>query len=57
MDAQDLLATALDIERHVAADGWDQPTLLFALVPTDHIRAEQPALAAQLGRRSTADRP
>lgn len=49
MDAQDLLAAALDIERHVAAEGWDQPTLLFALVPTDHIRAEQPALAAQLG--------
>lgn len=49
MDAQDLLAAALDIERHVAADGWDQPTLLFALVPTDHIRAEQPALAEQLG--------
>jgi hypothetical protein len=49
MDAQDLLAAALDIERHVAAEGWDQPTLLFALVPTDHIRAEQPDLAAQLG--------
>ena len=49
MDAQDLLAAALDIERHVAAEGWDQPTLLFALVPTEHIRAEQPALAAQLG--------
>ena len=49
MDSQDLLAAALDIERHVAADGWDQPTLLFALVPTEHIRAEQPELAAQLG--------
>lgn len=49
MDDQDLLAAALDIERHVAAEGWDQPTLLFALVPTDHIRAEQPELAAQLG--------
>jgi hypothetical protein len=49
MDAQDLLAAALDIERHVASQGWDQPTLLFALVPTDLIRAEQPALATQLG--------
>ena len=49
MDARDLLAAALDIERHVHADGWDQPPLLFALVPTDRIRAEQPELAAQLG--------
>ena len=49
MESQDLLAAALDIERHVAADGWDQPALLFALVPTEHIRAEQPELAAQLG--------
>ena len=49
MDAQDLLAAALDIERHVASQGWDQPTLLFALVPTDHIRTAQPELAAQLG--------
>ena len=32
MDAQDLLSAALDIERHVAADGWDQPALMFALV-------------------------
>ena len=49
MEATDLLAAALDIERHVAADGWDQPPLLFALVPTARIRAEQPDLAARLG--------
>ena len=49
MDAQDLLAAALDIERHVDSDGWDQPPLLFALVPTERVRAEQPELAAQLG--------
>lgn len=49
MDAQDLLTAALDIERHVASQGWDQPSLLFALVPTDHLRAEQPELAARLG--------
>ena len=49
MDAQDLLDATLDIERHVNSDGWDQPTLLFALVPTDRIRAEQPELAAELG--------
>jgi hypothetical protein len=49
MDDRDLLEAALDIERHVDADGWDQPTLLFALVPTERVRAEQPSLAAQLG--------
>jgi hypothetical protein len=49
MDAQDLLAAALDIEKHVASQGWDQPTLLFALVPTEHVRTAQPGLAAQLG--------
>jgi hypothetical protein len=49
MDPQDLLDATLDIERHVNSDGWDQPTLLFALVPTVRIRAEQPELAAQLG--------
>lgn len=49
MDPQHLLDAALDIERHVNSDGWDQPTLMFALVPTTLIRAEQPELAAQLG--------
>lgn len=49
MDAQDLLDAVLDIERHVDADGWDQPTLLFALVATERIRAEQPELATHLG--------
>ena len=49
MDTRDLLAAALDIERHVASDGWDQPALLFALVATARIRVEQPELAARLG--------
>ena len=49
MTGDDLLAAVLEIEAHVASDGWDQPTLLFALVPTDRIRADQPELAAQLG--------
>ena len=49
MDPADLLAATLDIEAHVDSDGWDQPTLLFALVPTARIRAESPELAAQLG--------
>ena len=49
MDSEDLLAAALDIERHVASQGWDQPALLFALVETAQLRVDQPQLAAQLG--------
>ncbi len=49
MESADLLAAVLDIEGHVAESGWDQPPLLFALVPSDVIRTENPSLAAQLG--------
>jgi hypothetical protein len=49
MDSEDLLAAALDIERHVASQGWDQPALLFALVETAQLRVDQPQLAVQLG--------
>lgn len=49
MTDDDLLAAVLEIEGHVASDGWDQPTLLFALVPTERIRRDQPELAARLG--------
>ena len=45
VDNRDLLAAVLEIERHVDSDGWDQPTLLFALVATEQIRVEQPELA------------
>lgn len=53
MTDDDLLAAVLEIEGHVASDGWDQPTLLFALVPTEQLRRDQPALAAQLGVASS----
>ena len=49
MTDQDLLDAVLDIERHVDFDGWDQPPLLFALVPTEDVRRDQPELARQLG--------
>jgi hypothetical protein len=49
VDAQDLLDAVLDIERHVDDDGWDQPALLFALVPTADVRRDNPELARQLG--------
>lgn len=43
-----------EIERHVAAGGWDQPTRLYALVPTEDVLAAQPGLAESLGITSSA---
>lgn len=38
-----------EVERHVAAGGWDQPTRLYALVETADLVAREPALARDLG--------
>jgi len=38
-----------EIERHVASGGWDQPPRLYALVATEELVRQQPALAASLG--------
>ncbi|WP_151526146.1 PPA1309 family protein [Serinicoccus kebangsaanensis] len=43
-----LLRAAVDVEKHVARGGWDQPPRLFALVPTHLLRDREPALASQL---------
>ena len=39
----------LDLERHAAAAGWDQPPRLFALVETADLLRREPQLAAELG--------
>lgn len=39
----------LDLERHAAAAGWDQPPRLFALVETADLIRREPQLAGQLG--------
>ena len=44
-----LTAAVLEIERHVAEDGWDQPSRLYGLVPTAWLARHEPALATQLG--------
>jgi hypothetical protein len=49
-----LTAVLLDIERHAAASGWDQPWRVFALVETTQLLAHEPALAATLGPETTA---
>lgn len=44
-----LTRVAVDIERHVAAGGWDQPPHLYALVETADLLRREPQLAADLG--------
>jgi len=43
-----LRQAALEVESHVAAEGWDQTPRLFALVLTADLIAREPALADQL---------
>jgi hypothetical protein len=51
--AADLPSLAREVEDFVASGGWDQPTQLFALVPTEELLAQQPELAGQLDAAST----
>lgn len=39
----------LEVEAHVANDGWDQSPRLYALVPTSDLLQQEPAIAEQLG--------
>ena len=43
-----LAAAVREVERHVAAAGWDGPVRVFALVRTQDALAAEPSLAAQL---------
>lgn len=45
----------MDLERHAAAQGWDRPLGLYALVPTADLLAAEPALAELLGIDSPRD--
>ncbi len=57
LDADPALASAvLEIERHLAADGWDQPARLYALVDTAELVTQEPALAAAMGLDADAER-
>ncbi|MFT3877892.1 MAG: PPA1309 family protein [Propioniciclava sp.] len=50
MSTDALVAALMEIERHVAHGGWDQPARLFALVPTADLMAAEPSLVGQLDR-------
>lgn len=47
--ANPLTRAVLEIDEYAAGLGWDQPARLFALVDTARLRAQEPALAGQLG--------
>ncbi|MBB1252486.1 PPA1309 family protein [Streptomyces alkaliterrae] len=47
--ATPLTRAVLEIDEYAAGLGWDQPARLFALVDTEALRAQEPALADQLG--------
>jgi hypothetical protein len=49
-----LTAAVLEVERHAAGAGWDQPARLFALVDTAELVAREPQLADQLVRGEAA---
>ncbi len=55
--ADRLTATAADIEQHVAASGWDQAPVLFALADTEQLIAAEPGLAATMGITDAASQP
>ncbi|GAA4371073.1 PPA1309 family protein [Nocardioides caricicola] len=44
-----LAAAVLEIEGHVAAEGWDRPARLYALVDTAQLVRREPALASAMG--------
>ena len=44
-----LAAAVVEIERHAAGAGWDQPARLFALVETARLAEREPQLADSLG--------
>jgi hypothetical protein len=50
-----LRAAVLELERHAAAGGWDQPARLYALVSTRELLDQEPGLATALEVDPTAD--
>ncbi|TCP43637.1 hypothetical protein EV191_12134 [Tamaricihabitans halophyticus] len=48
VDQPTVTALAREVEEFVATGGWDQPTQLFALVPTTSLLELQPDLAGQV---------
>nr|WP_155998611.1 PPA1309 family protein [Streptomonospora sp. PA3] len=45
----------MELERHAAGQGWDQPVRIYALVPTTDLVQREPALAEMLGLTGDVD--
>lgn len=45
----ELTSVVLEVERHVADMGWDQPSQVYALADTSELLAREPSLAAHIG--------
>ena len=50
-----LRAAVLELEKHASESGWDQPSRLFALVPTADLLANEPSLAEVIQVDPNAD--
>jgi hypothetical protein len=50
-----LAAAVLEIEAHIAGDGWDQPGRLYALVDTAQLVTHEPSLAAMMGLDASSE--
>ena len=50
-----LRGVVLELERHVASGGWDQPPRMYALVLTEELLAAEPGLAEAVGVDTSAD--
>ncbi len=50
-----LAAALFEVDRHLAAGGWDQPPRLYALVNTADLVRSEPALAQSLGLPTVED--
>jgi hypothetical protein len=50
-----LRGAVLELEKHAAESGWDQPARLFALVPTADLLANEPSLAEVIEVGPAAD--
>ena len=55
MAASPLTRAVLEIDEYASGLGWDQPARLFALVDTARLRAQEPALASQLGQEGAQE--
>jgi hypothetical protein len=49
MPGDPLTAVVLDVERHAAATGWDQPARIYGVVSTAELVDQEPQLADELG--------